>query len=126
MAGPEFLARAASLRGRRLSPARSPRDGVSNDESSVSRSVASPHDGDALPRAQAWIGGDQGQIAIKAMGDQHAIEGIPMLPFQRARRLDVSSVDREFEEPGRKRRGARRSLKSAKRGDPLLEASLEG
>jgi hypothetical protein len=44
------------------------------------------------------------------MGDQHAVEGIPMLPLQRARRLGVSSVNREFEEPGRKRRGARRSL----------------
>jgi hypothetical protein len=33
-----------------------------------------------------------------------------MLPLERARRLGVSSVDGEFEEPGRKRRGARRSL----------------
>ena len=56
------------------------------------------------------VGSDEGQVAIEAVRDQHAIERVAVVPVERARRLRIRAVDREFEEAGGQRSGARRSL----------------
>src|SRR5277367_3298959 len=78
-----------------------------------------PYQGDVAARAQSSVGGNESEVAIEAMGDQHAIERIAVVPIESARRLRVRSVDRELEKPRRQGRGARRSLERELPGLPL-------
>ena len=79
-------------------------------EASFDRSLGRPHDGDVVARPEASVGGHERKIAVEAMGDQHAVEWIAIIPVERARRFRVRPADRDLGKARRTRGGARRSL----------------
>jgi len=78
-------------------------------EASFDRSLARPH-GDVVARPEASVGGHECKIAVEAMGDQHAVEWIAIIPVERARSFCVRPADRDLGKARRTGGGARRSL----------------
>ena len=78
----------------------------------------------SLRYAHTGVGGDERKIAVEAMGDQHAVERVAIVPVERARRFSVRAADRQFEKAGRESRGAWRSLQR-ELASPLLDRDFQ-